>query len=139
MLGLEVIKQTLTNENKISSSTAKKIIKASMYDRVNCYCDSWKIKNIFERISNAKISEEEKGQLIECFRTKAEESIKDIEKTIIDFFGEEKQASVGEKEEIGKAEEGEASENAQDEDDDEHKTPAEHVVEQKPGQSLFNY
>ena len=55
--------------------------------------------------------------------------------------GEEKQASVevdkqsDEKEEIAKAPEGEA----QDDPKDEKKTPAEHVIEQKPGQSIFNY
>ena len=61
------------------------------------------------------------------------------------LFGEEKQASVevdkqsDEKEEIAKAPEGNSEEEAQDDPKDEKKTPAEHVIEQKPGQSIFNY
>lgn len=140
MLGLEVIKQTLgNNENKLSNSIVKKMVKASIYDRIRINNNSWRIKSLLEEINTSKLSEEEKGQLNEFFRAKAKEAAEQMEKNVAQLFGEDKQASVAEKEEIGKAKEGEASEEAQDEDDDEHKTPAEHVVEQKPGQSVFNY
>ena len=71
----------------------------------------------------------------------------EIKKELDEVFGVEKQASVKSddnvdvkgKEEIGQSKEGESNEEAQDDSEDEHKTPAEHVIEQKPGQSIFNY
>lgn len=149
MLGLEIIKQTIqqNSSNGMSEVLRKKIAIAKINESIRSIGDYWFFSNILDRISNSELPEEEKGELIEFLKTKYISLNNEIKKELDEVFGVEKQASVKSddnvdvkgKEEIGQSKEGDSSESAQDDSEDEHKTPAEHVIEQKPGQSIFNY
>lgn len=149
MLGLEIIKQTIqqNSSNGMSEVLRKKIAIAKINESIRSIGDYWFFSNILDRISNSELPEEEKGELIEFLKTKYISLNNEIKKELDEVFGVEKQASVKSddnvdvkgKEEIGQSKEGESNEEAQDDSEDEHKTPAEHVIEQKPGQSIFNY
>ena len=149
MLGLEIIKQTIqqNSSNGMSQILRKKIAIAKINESIRSIGDYWFFSNILDRISNSELPEEEKGELIEFLKTKYISLNNEIKKELDEVFGVEKQASVKSddnvdvkgKEEIGQSKEGESNEEAQDDSEDEHKTPAEHVIEQKPGQSIFNY
>ena len=149
MLGLEIIKQTIqqNSSNGMSEILRKKIAIAKINESIRSIGDYWFFSNILDRISNSELPEEEKGELIEFLKTKYISLNNEIKKELDEVFGVEKQASVKSddnvdvkgKEEIGQSKEGDSSESAQDDSEDEHKTPAEHVIEQKPGQSIFNY
>ena len=149
MLGLEIIKQTIqqNSSNGMSEILRKKIAIAKINESIRSIGDYWFFSNILDRISNSELTEEEKGELIEFLKTKYISLNNEIKKELDEVFGVEKQASVKSddnvdvkgKEEIGQSKEGESNEEAQDDSEDEHKTPAEHVIEQKPGQSIFNY
>ena len=149
MLGLEIIKQTIqqNSSNGMSEILRKKIAIAKINESIRSIGDYWFFSNILDRISNSELPEEEKGELIEFLKTKYISLNNEIKKEWDEGFGVEKQASVKSddnvdvkgKEEIGQSKEGESNEEAQDDSEDEHKTPAEHVIEQKPGQSIFNY
>ncbi len=149
MLGLEIIKQTIqqNSSNGMSEILRKKIAIAKINESIRSIGDYWFFSNILDRISNSELPEEEKGELIEFLKTKYISLNNEIKKELDEVFGVEKQASVKSddnvdvkgKEEIGQSKEGESNEEAQDDSEDEHKTPAEHVIEQKPGQSIFNY
>lgn len=152
MLELELVKQTLenNNKNKINPAILDKIIKTRIMQDTKIFFD-WQISNCIRDIDNAKeLSDEQKGELVGSLKADCYKCYEDIKKVYEELFGsEEKQASTvtdkntnttsGEKEEIGKSEEGESSEEAQDDPKDDKKTPAEFVNEQKPGQSIFNY
>lgn len=146
MLGIDVIKQTLEGTtNKISPSILKKIALAKINSEMRSYYD-YTFKTNIDRIANEKFSDEQKTELFNFFKDEAYQSYEKAKKDIEEIFGSEKQESAktdeklsNEKEVIGKSEEGEADEYAQDDSKDEHKTPAEYVIEKKPGQSLFNY
>lgn len=149
MLGLEIIKQTIqqNSSNGMSEILRKKIAIAKINESIRSIGDYWFFSNILDRISNSELPEEEKGELIEFLKTKYISLNNEIKKELDEVFGVEKQASVKSddnvdvkgKEEIGQSKEGDSNEEAQDDSEDEHKTPAEHVIEQKPGQSIFNY
>ncbi len=149
MLGLEIIKQTIqqNSSNGMSEILRKKIAIAKINESIRSIGDYWFFSNILDRISNSELPEEEKEELIEFLKTKYISLNNEIKKELDEVFGVEKQASVKSddnvdvkgKEEIGQSKEGESNEEAQDDSEDEHKTPAEHVIEQKPGQSIFNY
>ena len=149
MLGLEIIKQTIqqNSSNGMSEILRKKIAIAKINESIRSIGDYWYFSYILDRISNSELLEEEKGELIEFLKTKYISLNNEIKKELDEVFGVEKQASVKSddnvdvkgKEEIGQSKEGESNEEAQDDSEDEHKTPAEHVIEQKPGQSIFNY
>ena len=149
MLGLEIIKQTIqqNSSNGMSEILRKKIAIAKINESIRSIGDYWFFSNILDRISNSELPEEEKGELIEFLKTKYISLNNEIKKELDEVFGVEKQASVKSddnvdvkgKEKIGQSKEGESNEEAQDDSEDEHKTPAEHVIEQKPGQSIFNY
>ena len=149
MLGLEIIKQTIqqNSSNGMSEVLRKKIAIAKINESIRSIGDYWFFSNILDRISNSELPEEEKGELIEFLKTKYISLNNEIKKELDEVFGVEKQASVKSddnvdvkgKEEIGQSKECESNEEAQDDSEDEHKTPAEHVIEQKPGQSIFNY
>ena len=149
MLGLEIIKQTIqqNSSNGMSEILRKKIAIAKINESIRSIGDYWFFFFFFDRISNSELPEEEKGELIEFLKTKYISLNNEIKKELDEVFGVEKQASVKSddnvdvkgKEEIGQSKEGESNEEAQDDSEDEHKTPAEHVIEQKPGQSIFNY
>lgn len=152
MLGLEVIKQTIENNNN-KPAINPSIVKKLALSRINSdmrFSNEWIIREELDRIINSNLSDETKGELIECLKNECYQAYEKAKNNLNEIFGstEEKQASVksdedcgtkGEKEEIGKSEEGEESENATDDKKDEHKTPAEYVIEQKPGKSMFNY
>ena len=149
MLGLEIIKQTIqqNSSNGMSEVLRKKLAIAKINESIRSIGDYWFFSNILDRILNSELSDEEKGELIEFLKTKYISLNNEIKKELDEVFGVEKQASVKSddnvdvkgKEEIGQSKEGDSSESAQDDSEDEHKTPAEHVIEQKPGQSIFNY
>lgn len=150
MLGLEIIKQTIqqNSSNEISVGLRKKFAVAKINEAVRPIGDNWFFSNMLDRIVNSELPEEEKSGLLEYIKSKYVSLGNDIKKELDEVFGVEKQASVKSendnvdvkgKEEIGHAKDGESSEAAQDDSEDEHKTPAEHVIEQKPGQSIFNY
>lgn len=146
MLGLDIIKQTLEGtESKVSPSILKKIALAKINSEMKSYYD-YTFKNNIDRIANEKITDEQKSELLNFFKDEAYRSYEKAKKDLEEIFGSEKQESVktdeissNEKEVIGKSEEGKADEYVQDDSKDEHKTPAEYVIEQKPGQSIFNY
>lgn len=152
MLELKLVKQALenNNKNKINPAILDKIIKSRVMQDVKISFD-WQINNCIKDINNAnELSDEQKGELVGSLKADCYKCYEDIKKAYEELFGsEEKQASTvtdkntnttsGEKEEIGKSEEGESSEEAQDDPKDDKKTPAEFVNEQKPGQSIFNY
>ena len=149
MLGLEIIKQTIqqNSSNGMSEALRKKLAIAKINESIRSIGDYWFFSNILDRILNSELPEEEKGELIEFLKTKYISLNNEIKKELDEVFGVEKQASVKSddnvdvkgKEEIGQSKEGDSNEEAQDDLEDEHKTPAEHVIEQKPGQSIFNY
>ena len=149
MLGLEIIKQTIqqNSSNGMSEALRKKLAIAKINESIRSIGDYWFFSNILDRILNSELPEEEKGELIEFLKTKYISLNNEIKKELDEVFGVEKQASVKSddnvdvkgKEEIGQSKEGDSNEEAQDDSEDEHKTPAEHVIEQKPGQSIFNY
>lgn len=149
MLGLEIIKQTIqqNSSNGMSEVLRKKLAIAKINESIRSIGDYWFFSNILDRILNSELPEEEKGELIEFLKTKYISLNNEIKKELDEVFGVEKQASVKSddnvdvkgKEEIGQSKEGDSNEEAQDDSEDEHKTPAEHVIEQKPGQSIFNY
>lgn len=149
MLGLEIIKQTIqqNSSNGMSEVLRKKLAIAKINESIRSIGDYWFFSNILDRILNSELPEEEKGELIEFLKTKYISLNNEIKKELDEVFGVEKQASVKSddnvdvkgKEEIGQSKEGDSNEEAQDDLEDEHKTPAEHVIEQKPGQSIFNY
>ena len=149
MLGLEIIKQTIqqNSSNGMSEALRKKLAIAKINESIRSIGDYWFFSNILDRILNSELPEEEKEELIEFLKTKYISLNNEIKKELDEVFGVEKQASVKSddnvdvkgKEEIGQSKEGDSNEEAQDDSEDEHKTPAEHVIEQKPGQSIFNY
>ena len=149
MLGLEIIKQTIqqNSSNGMSEALRKKLAIVKINEAIRPISDGWFSSNILDRILNSELPEEEKGELIEFLKTKYISLNNEIKKELDEVFGVEKQASVKSddnvdvkgKEEIGQSKEGDSNEEAQDDLEDEHKTPAEHVIEQKPGQSIFNY
>ena len=149
MLGLEIIKQTIqqNSSNGMSEALRKKLAIVKINEAIRPISDGWFFSSILDRISNSELPDEEKGELIEFLKTKYISLNNEIKKELDEVFGVEKQASVKSddnvdvkgKEEIGQSKEGDSSESAQDDSEDEHKTPAEHVIEQKPGQSIFNY
>ena len=149
MLGLEIIKQTIQQNSSsgMSETLRKKLAIAKINESIRSIGDYWFFSNILDRILNSELPEEEKGELIEFLKTKYISLKNEIKKELDEVFGVEKQASVKSddnvdvrgKEEIGQSKEGDSNEEAQDDSEDEHKTPAEHVIEQKPGQSIFNY
>ena len=150
MLGLEIIKQTMQQNSSnggMSEELRKKIAIAKINESIRPIGDNWFFSNILDRIINSELPEESKGELIEHLKSEYVSLNKEIKKELDEVFGAEKQASVKAddnvdvkgKEEIGQSKEGSSEEAAQDDSEDEHKTPAEHVVEQKPGQSIFNY
>lgn len=149
MLGLEIIKQTIqqNSSNGMSEALRKKLAIVKINEAIRPISDDWFFSSILDRISNSELPDEEKGELIEFLKTKYISLNNEIKKELDEVFGVEKQASVKSddnvdvkgKEEIGQSKEGDSSESAQDDPEDEHKTPAEHVIEQKPGQSIFNY
>lgn len=149
MLGLEIIKQTIqqNSSNGMSEVLRKKLAIAKINESIRPINDGWFFSSILDRISNSELPDEEKGELIEFLKTKYISLNNEIKKELDEVFGVEKQASVKSddnvdvkgKEEIGQSKEGDSNEEAQDDSEDEHKTPAEHVIEQKPGQSIFNY
>lgn len=149
MLGLEIIKQTIqqNSSNGMSEALRKKLAIVKINEAIKPISDGWFFSNILDRILNSELSDEEKGELIEFLKTKYISLNNEIKKELDEVFGVEKQASIKSddnvdvkgKEEIGQSKEGDSSESAQDDSEDEHKTPAEHVIEQKPGQSIFNY
>lgn len=149
MLGLEIIKQTIqqNNSNGMSDALRKKLAIVKINDSIRSINDGYFFSNILDRILNSELPEEEKGELIEFLKTKYISLLDEIRKELNEVF-EVKQASikaedgntdVKSKEEIGQSKEGASPEAAQDDSEDEHKTPAEHVIEQKPGQGIFNY
>lgn len=149
MLGLEIIKQTIqqNSSNGMSETLRKKLAIVKINEAIRPISDGWFFSSILDRISNSELPDEEKGELIEFLKTKYISLNNEIKKELDEVFGVEKQASVKSddnvdvkgKEEIGQSKEGDSNEEAQDDSEDEHKTPAEHVIEQKPGQSIFNY
>lgn len=149
MLGLEIIKQTIQQNSSSGMSEAlrKKLAIVKINEAIRPISDGWFFSSILDRISNSELPDEEKGELIEFLKTKYISLNNEIKKELDEVFGVEKQASVKSddnvdvkgKEEIGQSKEGDSNEEAQDDSEDEHKTPAEHVIEQKPGQSIFNY
>lgn len=149
MLGLEIIKQTIqqNSSNGMSEALRKKLAIVKINEAIRPISDGWFFSSILDRISNSELPDEEKGELIEFLKTKYISLNNEIKKELDEVFGVEKQASVKSddnvdvkgKEEIGQSKEGDSNEEAQDDSEDEHKTPAEHVIEQKPGQSIFNY
>ena len=149
MLGLEIIKQTIQQNsyNRMSEALRKKLAIVKINEAIRPISDGWFFSSILDRISNSELPDEEKGELIEFLKTKYISLNNEIKKELDEVFGVEKQASVKSddnvdvkgKEEIGQSKEGDSNEEAQDDSEDEHKTPAEHVIEQKPGQSIFNY
>lgn len=149
MLGLEIIKQTIqqNSSNGMSEALRKKLAIVKINEAIRPISDGWFFSSILDRISNSELPDEEKGELIEFLKTKYISLNNEIKKELDEVFGVEKQASVKSddnvdvkgKEEIGQSKEGDSNEEAQDDLEDEHKTPAEHVIEQKPGQSIFNY
>lgn len=149
MLGLEIIKQTIQQNsfNGMSEALRKKLAIVKINEAIRPISDGWFFSSILDRISNSELPDEEKGELIEFLKTKYISLNNEIKKELDEVFGVEKQASVKSddnvdvkgKEEIGQSKEGGSNEEAQDDSEDEHKTPAEHVIEQKPGQSIFNY
>lgn len=152
MLGLEVIKQTIEN-NSSKPAINPNIVRKLALSRINSdmrFSNDWIIREELNRIINSNLPDEVKGELIECLKNECYQAYENTKKNLNEIFGstEEKQASVksdedsgtkGEKEEIAKSSEGNADEEAEDDKKDEHKTPAEHVIEQKPGQSMFQY
>lgn len=149
MLGLEIIKQTIqqNNSNRMSDALRKKLAIVKINDSVRSISDGYFFSNILDRILNSELPEEEKEKLLEFLKTKYISLLGEIRKELNEVF-EVKQASVKAeddntdvkgKEEIGQSKEGASPEAAQDDSKDEHKTPAEYVIEQKPGQSIFNY
>ena len=149
MLGLEIIKQTIqqNSSNGMSEALRKKLAIVKINETIRPISDGWFFSGILDRILNSELSDKEKGELIEFLKTKYISLNNEIKKELDEVFGVEKQASVKSddnvdvkgKEEIGQSKEGDSNEEAQDDSEDEHKTPAEHVIEQKPGQSIFNY
>lgn len=149
MLGLEIIKQTIqqNSSNGMSEALRKKLAIVKINEAIRPISDGWFFSSILDRISDSELPDEEKGELIEFLKTKYISLNNEIKKELDEVFGVEKQASVKSddnvdvkgKEEIGQSKEGDSNEEAQDDSEDEHKTPAEHVIEQKPGQSIFNY
>lgn len=149
MLGLEIIKQTIqqNSSNGMSEALRKKLAIVKINEAIRPISDGWFFSSTLDRISNSELPDEEKGELIEFLKTKYISLNNEIKKELDEVFGVEKQASVKSddnvdvkgKEEIGQSKEGDSNEEAQDDLEDEHKTPAEHVIEQKPGQSIFNY
>ena len=149
MLGLEIIKQTIqqNSSNGMSEALRKKLAIVKINEAIRPISDGWFFSSILDRILNSELPDEEKGELIEFLKTKYISLNNEIKKELDEVFGVEKQASVKSddnvdvkgKEEIGQSKEGDSNEEAQDDSEDEHKTPAEHVIEQKPGQSIFNY
>lgn len=149
MLGLEIIKQTIqqNSSNGMSEALRKKLAIVKINEIIRPISDCWFFSGILDRILSSELPDEEKGELIEFLKTKYISLKNEIKKELDEIFGAEKQASVKSddnvdvkgKEEIGQSKEGDSSESAQDDSEDEHKTPAEHVIEQKPGQSIFNY
>lgn len=154
MLGLELIKQTIEN-NAAKPAINPSIVKKLALSRLNTdikISNEWMIKDELDKIVNSNLDDETKGELIEFLKSECYKLYEEANKELNELFGsdnnQEKQASIksdedsgtkGEKEEIAKAPEGESNEEADDDKKDEHKTPAEHVIEQKPGQSAFNY
>lgn len=147
MIALDVVRQAIENNASkpvINSKIMKKLAISKINTGIKIDCD-WQLRDNITSIMSAKISDEEKNKLISELSKVAYDSYKEMKQEVEELFGAEKQASVeadkqsGEKEEIAKAPEGSSSEEAQDDPKDEKKTPAEHVVEQKPGQAMFNY
>lgn len=153
MIGLDIIKQTIEN-NAAKPAVNPSIVKKLALSRLNTdikISNEWMIKDELDKIVNSNLDDETKGELIEFLKSECYKLYEESNKELNELFGtnnQEAQASVksdedsgtkGEKEEIAKAPEGEADEEADDDKKDEHKTPAEHVIEQKPGQSVFNY
>ena len=148
MIALDIIKQAIeSNAQKpaISSNITKKLAISKLNTSINVNCD-WQLRDEISSILSSKLPDEEKTELISNLKSLAYDSYNKMKSELNSLFGvEEKQASVeadkqsGEKEEIAKASEGASSEEAQDDPKDDKKTPAEHVIEQKPGQSIFNY
>lgn len=147
MIALDIIKQTIegnTQKPAISSNIIKKIAMSKINTSISINCD-WQLKDGLSYILSLKLPDEDKADLLENLKTLAYETYNKMKSDLNSLFGEEKQASVevdkqsDEKEEIAKAPEGNSEEEAQDDPKDEKKTPAEHVIEQKPGQSIFNY
>jgi len=146
MIALDIIKQAIegnTQKPSISSNIIKKLA-MSKINTLSVNCD-WQLRDEFSNILSSKLPDEDKADLLANLKSLAYETYNKMKSDINSLFGEEKQASVevdkqsGEKEEIAKAPEGASEEEAQDDPKDEKKTPAEHVIEQKPGQSIFNY
>ena len=146
MIALDIIKQAIEgNAQKpaISSNIIKKLA-MSKINTISINCD-WHLRDELSNILSSKLPDEDKADLLANLKALAYEAYNKMKSDLNSLFGEEKQASVevdkqsGEKEEIAKAPEGASEEEAQDDPKDEKKTPAEHVIEQKPGQSIFNY
>ena len=107
------LKNNLTKT--ISQSSLKKIILTNLLNRSFCL-DTWRIKNIFEKIETSNFSEEQMKELATFFVQKANESFNDLQTSFGELFNE-KQAST------------ETSQATQDDLKDDKKTPAEHVEE----------
>lgn len=148
MIAVDMIKQAFES-NAAKPTINSKIMKKLAISKINTSLkvdSDWLLRDGINSIMIAKISDEEKADLISAFSKSTYDFYEDMKQEVEGLFGAEKQASVkadnkqsGEKEEIAKAPEGSSEEAPQDDPTDEKKTPAEHVIEQKPGKAMFDY
>lgn len=138
MLGLEIIKQAI-GDNAAQPAVSQNILKKIALSNLEFDIETYNIRSIIERINSSTLQQDVKGQLIEYFSNSLDKLCLNIKKELEDLFGKEetinnKQASVEVDDDKEKK-----NEFAQDNTEDENKTPAEHVIEQKPAQINFNY
>lgn len=148
MIAVDMIKQAFES-NAAKPTINSKIMKKLAISKINTSLkvdSDWLLRDGINSIMTAKISDEEKADLISAFSKSTYDFYEDMKQEVEGLFGAKKQASVkadnkqsGEKEEIAKAPEGSSEEAPQDDPTDEKKTPAEHVIEQKPGKAMFDY
>lgn len=148
MLGVELIKKTFENKSPMNHELVKKIINSKISNRfLNIFNFDWQYENTLREL--AKLPKDRQEEVSAILEKELTNFFNEVKQEVLDIFKEiglgEKQAAVEtedsseESEAIGKKEEGEAPEQASDKTDDEHKTPAEYVVERKAGEPIFNY
>lgn len=148
MLGVELIKKTFENKSPMNHELVKKLVNSRINNRFNnMFSFDWQYENAIKELT--KLPKDRQEEVSAILEKELANFFNEVKQDVLDIFKEvglgEKQAAVEtedsseESEAIGKKEEGEAPEQASDEDDDEHKTPAEYVVERKAGEPIFNY
>lgn len=148
MLGVELIKKTFENKSPMNHELIKKLVNSRINNRFsNIFNFDWQYENAIKELT--KLPKDRQEEVSAILEKELANFFNEVKQDVLNIFKEvglgEKQAAVEtedsseESEAIGKKEEGEAPEQASDEDDDEHKTPAEYVVERKAGEPIFNY